>query len=182
MLISAAGSGRSSSIRRSGSASSFGTCWHRGKVQGRRWSCVLRPGSLVSFQPCRSDASLPAVLVRQAADLTQDPLSGTQSPASIGPAHAGLLMDRPKEPDAGPYVRFCERRGGAIHRAYSTEAVGRPESDAAHLHLHHTLGHQPRCLAQLAVLALQRLHPLVLIGRDTGPFTLGALGPARPVF
>ena len=29
-------------------------------------------------------------------------------------------MDQPKEPDAGPQVRFCERRGGAIHRAYST--------------------------------------------------------------
>jgi hypothetical protein len=33
-------------------------------------------------------------------------------------------MDRTKEPDAGPQVRFCERRGGAIHRAYSTEARG----------------------------------------------------------
>ena len=28
--------------------------------------------------------------------------------------------DRPKEPDAGPHVRFCERRGGVIHHAYST--------------------------------------------------------------
>ena len=34
-------------------------------------------------------------------------------------------MDRPKEPDAGPHVRFCERRGGAIHRAYSTVAEQR---------------------------------------------------------
>jgi hypothetical protein len=32
------------------------------------------------------------------------------------------VIDRPKEPDASPQVRFCERRGGAIHRAYSTKA------------------------------------------------------------
>ena len=29
-------------------------------------------------------------------------------------------MDQSKEPDAGPQVRFCERREGAILRAYST--------------------------------------------------------------
>jgi hypothetical protein len=34
------------------------------------------------------------------------------------------VIDRPKEPDAGPQVRFCERRGGAIHRAYSTVPTG----------------------------------------------------------
>jgi hypothetical protein len=33
------------------------------------------------------------------------------------------VIDRPKEPDAGPQVRFCERRGGAIHRAYSTAST-----------------------------------------------------------
>jgi len=27
----------------------------------------------------------------------------------------------------GPHVRFCERRGGAILRAYSTEGIARPE-------------------------------------------------------
>jgi hypothetical protein len=34
-------------------------------------------------------------------------------------------MDQPKEPDAGPHVRFCERRDGAIHCAYSTVAKQR---------------------------------------------------------
>jgi hypothetical protein len=34
-------------------------------------------------------------------------------------------MDQPKEPDAGPHVRFCERRDGAIHCAYSTVPCGR---------------------------------------------------------
>ena len=33
-------------------------------------------------------------------------------------------MDQPKEPDAGPHVRFCERRDGAIHCAYSTVPRG----------------------------------------------------------
>ena len=41
-------------------------------------------------------------------------------------------MDRPKEPDAGPHVRFCERRGGAIHRAYSTETIS---LDLAYTHV-----------------------------------------------
>jgi hypothetical protein len=39
------------------------------------------------------------------------------------------VIDRPKEPDAGPQVRFCERRGGAIHRAYSTLGLDTAEHD-----------------------------------------------------
>src|SRR4051794_19477406 len=42
--------------------------------------------------------------------------------ASHSPAPAYIRWDQPKEPDAGPHVRFCERRGGVIRRAYSTRA------------------------------------------------------------
>ena len=83
---------------------------------------VLRPGSMAPIEPAGPDASLSTVLVRRTAHLAEDSVGGAQHPAGIIPAFAGPLMDQPKEPDAGPHVRFCERRDGAIHCAYSTQS------------------------------------------------------------
>jgi hypothetical protein len=91
-----------------------------------RFGCrVLRSRRLEPLQPASLDARLPAVLVHRAAHLAQDALGRAQCPAGTGPAFAGSVIDRPKEPDAGPHVRFYERRGGEIHRAYSTRAAQR---------------------------------------------------------
>jgi hypothetical protein len=68
---------------------------------------------------------LPAVLVQRTTGLARDTLGRAQHPTGIASALAGAVIDRPKERDAGPQVRFCERCGGAIHRAYSTVAEQR---------------------------------------------------------
>src|ERR1700691_5307185 len=72
------------------------------------------------IEPASDDASLSAVLVHRADGLAHRPLERNQPTAGISPAIAGVLINRSKEPDAGPHVRFCEKHGGVILRAYST--------------------------------------------------------------
>ena len=66
-------------------------------------------------------------------------------------------MDQPKEPDAGPHVRYCERRGGAIHRAYSTGVaatgkaiVGYQQPLAVYDELYAVAGRQLECRQERA--------------------------------
>jgi transposase len=66
------------------------------------------------IEPPGDDEGLSTVLVRRAHGLAQSPVERSQPAAGIDPAIAGVLTYRSKEPDAGPHVRFCERRGGAI--------------------------------------------------------------------
>ena len=71
----------------------------------------------------RSDASAPRNFLLQKAKRkkTIGPDAGAASPpAGFGSAHAGLRNIDPKSRMRGPHVRFCERRGGVILRAYST--------------------------------------------------------------
>src|SRR5271156_4158353 len=79
------------------------------------------------IEPASDDASLSTVLVHRADGLAHRPLERNQPTAGITPAIAGVLINRSKEPDAGPHVRFCEKHGGVILRAYST-----PESGVDH--------------------------------------------------
>src|SRR5450631_1798728 len=72
------------------------------------------------IEPASDDASLSTVLVHRADGLAHRPLERNQPTAGITPAIAGVLINRSKEPDAGPHVRFCEKHGGVILRAYST--------------------------------------------------------------
>src|SRR6266700_6096386 len=74
------------------------------------------------IEPASDDASLPTVLVHRTDGLAHRPLERTQPTAGINPAIAGVLINRSKEPDAGPHVRFCEKHGGVILRAYSTRS------------------------------------------------------------
>src|SRR6266700_4696592 len=74
------------------------------------------------IEPASDDASLPTVLVHRTDGLAHRPLERTQPTAGINPAIAGVLINRSKEPDAGPHVRFCEKHGGVILRAYSTSS------------------------------------------------------------
>src|ERR1019366_8254064 len=70
--------------------------------------------SMGEIEPPGDDEGLSTVLVRRAYGLAQNLVERPQPAAGIGPAIAGVLTYRSKEPDAGPHVRFCERRGGAI--------------------------------------------------------------------
>src|SRR5271154_316764 len=72
------------------------------------------------IEPASDDARLSTVLVHRADGLAHRPLERNQPTAGITPAIAGVLINRSKEPDAGPHVRFCEKHGGVILRAYST--------------------------------------------------------------
>ena len=81
---------------------------------------VLRQRGMGKIKPTSNDASISTDLVQRPADIAQSSLAGTQPTDGIGPALAGALIYRSKEPDAGPHVRFCERSGGAIRRTYST--------------------------------------------------------------
>ena len=74
----------------------------------------LRQRSMGEIEPPGDDEGLSTVLVRRADGLAQSLVERSQPVAGIGPAIAGVLTYRSKEPDAGPHVRFCERRGGAI--------------------------------------------------------------------
>jgi len=117
--------------------------------------------------------------------------------AGIRPAIAGLLIDQSKEPDAGPHVRFCERRGGAILRAYSMPtivpgpAAASPElSDRPHRRTF-TAKDKLRILAETdqalgkggvgAILRREGIYSSMLSEwrrlRDAG--TLGALAPSK---
>src|SRR5271154_2792680 len=75
------------------------------------------------IEPASDDARLSTVLVHRADGLAHRPLERNQPTAGITPAIAGVLINRSKEPDAGPHVRFCEKHGGVILRAYSTRAL-----------------------------------------------------------
>src|SRR5271163_1203289 len=79
------------------------------------------------IEPASDDASLSTVLVHRADGLAHRPLERNQPTAGINPAIAGVLINRSKEPDAGPHVRFCEKHGGVILRAYSTRQRRGPE-------------------------------------------------------
>src|SRR5712691_6358855 len=76
------------------------------------------------IEPASDDTSLSTVLVHRADGFAHHPLERTQPTAGINPAIAGVLINRSKEPDAGPHVRFCEKHGGVILRAYSTMDAG----------------------------------------------------------
>src|SRR5665811_1219724 len=82
--------------------------------------CVLRERSMGEIEPSSDDASLSTVLVYRTDGFTHRPLERNQPTAGIKPALAGVLINQSKEPDAGPHVRFCEKHGGVILRAYST--------------------------------------------------------------
>ena len=94
--------------------------------------CVLQQWSMGEVKPTGDDKGLSPDLVRRADGLTQGPVARPQPTKGISPARAGALMNRSKSRMRDPHVRFCERRGGTILRAYSTTAPGAgaaPSSD-----------------------------------------------------
>jgi group II intron reverse transcriptase/maturase len=68
---------------------------------------VLRPRGMGEVQSTGYDSRLSDGLVRRTDGLDQGPLVHTELTTGIGPALAGALMYRSKEPDAGPHVRLC---------------------------------------------------------------------------